>query len=364
MPEPRPEAAAVRLGEAARDREPEPRAVPGSPAAERLKQRLPLLVGEAGAGVDDVDAELGRTAFDSEEHVRAGRGVAERVLEQVGEHPLDLGGVHLHRRRLGAEVEPDAGGLRAETGESLSDELVHVPQLPMGLGRAGLEPREVEQLLDDAIEARRLAADRLREAEPIVGFEREPRAGQRVGRGENRGQRRAQVVGHRAQKRRLEGVAAAQRLRLESLSGQALPLLGQLAQGGESRLGLLGAAARPAGELAHDDGRDDEDEEGEPVPVVLDRERVERRDEQEVEGDHAADRDGDGEDASPGDRDRDDREEVEHRQAEHRHVPLQELDRARHERERAGRCRDPGERSHPGNGTPLLAVDRDDDRDD
>ena len=77
MPSPRivlrPEPAAVRLGEPARNREAEPGAVSGGPAAERLEQRLPLLVGQAGAGVDDVDAQLGGAALCPQQHVRAGR---------------------------------------------------------------------------------------------------------------------------------------------------------------------------------------------------------------------------------------------------------------------------------------------------
>ena len=75
-------------------------------------------------------------------------------------------------------------------------------------------------------------------------------------------------------------------------------------------------------------------------------------DEEEVEREHARDRDADGVDAPPRDRDRDDREQVEHGQAQNRDVPLEELDRARDERERNRAGRDPGERFHPGNGTP------------
>ena len=138
--------------------------------------------------------------------------------------------------------------------------------------------------------------------------------------------------------------------------GQPLALLGQLAQRGERLLGLLGTPPRPGRELAHDDRGDEEDEEGEPVLGVLDRERVERLDEEEVEGEHAPDRRADGVDDPPGDRDRDDRQQVEHRQAEHGHMALEELDGAGDERERAGGGRDPGERSHPGNGTPRALL--------
>ena len=192
----RPEPAPVRFGEAAGDCEPEAGAVPGCAAAEGLEQRLPLLVGQAGARVDDVDAKLGGAGLGPEEHARARRRVVERVVEEVCEDALDLGGVDLHRRRLGTDLEPDAAGLGPETGERPAHELVHGPQLAVRLDGAGLEPREVEQLLDDTVEARRLGADRLREAEPVLRLQREAGARQRVRRGEDRRERRAQVVGH------------------------------------------------------------------------------------------------------------------------------------------------------------------------
>ena len=60
----RPEPAAVRLREAARDREPEARPkLPSTAAPERLEERVPLLGREAGAAVDDVEAKLGRTGL-------------------------------------------------------------------------------------------------------------------------------------------------------------------------------------------------------------------------------------------------------------------------------------------------------------
>ena len=42
--------------------------MPGRSAAERLEQRLSLLLRQAGAGVDDVDAKLGGSRFGPEEH--------------------------------------------------------------------------------------------------------------------------------------------------------------------------------------------------------------------------------------------------------------------------------------------------------
>jgi hypothetical protein len=91
--------------------------------------------------------------------------------------------------------------------------------------------------------------------------------------------------------------------------------------------------ARACLQLADDDGRHEEDGEGEPVPRVRQCEGVDRREEEEVEREHARDRDRDRVGQAPEDRDRKDGEDVEHSQAEHRDVGVQE-------RDRSGHCRD------------------------
>ena len=115
-----------------------------------------------------MDAKLGRARLGSHQDLRIGRRIAQRVLEEVREHALDLRRVDLDERGLRTDIERHATRVRAETGERLADELVDVPQLAMRLGGAGLETREVEQLLDDAVETRRLVANRLREPEPVL----------------------------------------------------------------------------------------------------------------------------------------------------------------------------------------------------
>src|SRR5215471_16995106 len=102
----RPHAPAVRLGEAAGDREAETGAAPaGAAPPERLEQGLALLGRQAGAAVDDVDTELRRTALRPHDHSGAGRRVVERVVQQVREDTLDLRRVDLDGRRLRRDVE-------------------------------------------------------------------------------------------------------------------------------------------------------------------------------------------------------------------------------------------------------------------
>ena len=212
-----------------------------------------------------------------EQHEGAGRRVLERVVEEVRKHALDLGGVDLDRRSLGADLQPDPSGLRAETRERLADELVHMPELAMRLGRPGFKAREVEELLDEPIKTRRLALDRLGEPEPVLRLQHQPGTRERVGRGEDRGERRAQVVGDRPQERRLQRVAAAQRLGLEHPFGKPFPLLGQFAQ---RRNAASASSARRRERVASSlttTAVTTKTSERKPVLGVRDRERVERQ---------------------------------------------------------------------------------------
>ena len=141
----------------------------------------------------------------------------ERVVDQVREDAFHLCRVDFDRRRLGPDLETHASRVLAQPREGLADELVHGPELAVRLDDACLEPREVEQLANDAVEACGLLADRHGQPQPVIGRQLEPGARERVGRGEDRGQRRPEVVRYRAQERRLERVAPSQGLGLERL---------------------------------------------------------------------------------------------------------------------------------------------------
>ena len=106
---------------------------------------------------------------------------------------------------------------RCSTAER-DDLLDRAPVAPR-LGRARLQPRQVQQLLDQTREPRRLLDDR---STPSSSRSRgvERRRAHRVAGGDDRGQRRAQVVGDGAQQRGLQDVRAPQRLRLDDLALQ------------------------------------------------------------------------------------------------------------------------------------------------
>jgi hypothetical protein len=88
-------------------------------------------------------------------------------------------------------------------------------------------------------------------------------------------------------------------------------------------LGGFRPASHARGERADDECRDEEDGEGEPVRSVAQLERVRRRQEEPVEGKHARHRDSRRECEPPEHRDRQHSADVEHAEAEDRHVRLE-----------------------------------------
>jgi hypothetical protein len=116
-------------------------------------------------------------------------------------------------------------------------------------------------------------------------------------------------------------------------------------------LALLSLARSPArlrGELAHDEADDQVDRKREPVLRLGQPEGVNRRQEEEVEGEHARNRDENRVCATPEDRHRQHREEIEHAEAQHRHRVAQKVDGGGDHAYRRNAARD-GNRSSSGN---------------
>jgi hypothetical protein len=141
----RPHAPAVGLDEPAHDRQAEPGAVlAGTATVERLEDPLEPGGGDPRPPIDHADAhpaaDLARADLDG----LAAR-VAARVLEQVREHALELGGVRGDERQLAVERQVD---LAADGVGGRAHDLLDRAPVAARLGGARLEPREVEQLLD------------------------------------------------------------------------------------------------------------------------------------------------------------------------------------------------------------------------
>ena len=207
-----PEAAAVRLGEAARDREPEPGAARRAGSTlERLEDPLEVL--PASPGPRSLTRRRPRRRAHRTTLDGVGRrGEAKRVLEHVNQHALELRGVHEHRRHRLVERDGDAGRVRAERVERTSRRArrsararaAAAPRRPRAArGRAGSRP-SARGAATSIRSSRAAPRDRRRRAprrrlEPLGG-------------GPDRGQRRAQVVADGAQHRGLDGVAAPERV--------------------------------------------------------------------------------------------------------------------------------------------------------
>ena len=188
----------IACGELVDDREPEarahaasvPRAVVEVEALERPRQ---VGLGEPGTVVDDLEA----AGAGEDPHRAAGGGRAQGVLDEVRErleHAIrvaDRPGVGL---RQGLEPDPEraCGDLVTLNGEHR--ELREIERLGANRERAAAEPREVEQVADEPLEASRLPLDheprRLRLEHAVL---------ERLRVAADRRQRRLQLVADREQ---------------------------------------------------------------------------------------------------------------------------------------------------------------------
>ena len=273
-------ALSVRLDEPPRDRQSEPGAAAAAvrrAPLERLEDALPIVFRDPRPLVDHPDRDLVSLPPGLDQH-RPALAVADRVLDQVGEGPLELVGVGIDHRQVGIDREAH----RIRSRQPLSRRVQHlseVDRLPVRLGLPRLDPRHVEQVLDQPGEPLALVDDRLTQLLPLLGGQR-PRAEGRAA-GDYRGQRRPQVVGDGAQQRGLQLVAATQRLRLDRFRLHAVALPGQ---GGQLRqgavgllptpLGLHGPRSRESRNGAADNRRDHERGERNPVLLLGDREAM------------------------------------------------------------------------------------------
>ena len=139
---------------------PEPRwpGLVGAGAVERLEDPLHLRRRDRRAAIDDADEHAAAHVARPDRHGVAAR-VAARVLEQVRERALELRGVGAHQRQVVVEREVEGARRQVEVVDGGADHLLQRAPRAVRLGGLRLEPREVEQVVDEAREARRLRAD-------------------------------------------------------------------------------------------------------------------------------------------------------------------------------------------------------------
>ena len=106
--------------------------------------------------------DLAAAGAAADPHRRAVGRELDRVLDQVGEHALELGGVGLHQRQVAraARARSDARrAARAPGPRRSTTTSLQVAPVGARVDRAGLDPREVEQVVDQPREPRGLGLD-------------------------------------------------------------------------------------------------------------------------------------------------------------------------------------------------------------
>src|SRR6267378_5871382 len=217
-----PDASAVGLDDGAADREPEPGAAARAHAVELLED-LALLAGrQPRPAVGDVHDDLVALATGLHvDRLAAGR-VLRRVLEQVDEHLLHQQAVDVHGWQVLGQPRGDLAVAQrlGQPGERDADQLFDGDPLAPELEAAGLQARDVEQVVDEAIEPLGLVADRLEQLALRDGVQTPLPLQRGAGGAGDRGERRAQVVGDRAQQRIAHALGLRAHLRRLRLVGQ------------------------------------------------------------------------------------------------------------------------------------------------
>ncbi len=208
------------LGQAAADRQPEPRAaVPARDGdvdlAERPEQPAHGFGRDADAGVADVDRDLpapgraaspplDRVAAEAELHLARGREL-QRVREEVEDDLADPARVAEHAgrelvvHRVG-QLDVVVGRRRREQVEGTLDDAAQVHRLRVELDLAGLDLGEVEDVVDDREQGVARGLDRLGVL-LLLGVER--RVEQQAAHADDRVHRRPDLVAHGREERGL-----------------------------------------------------------------------------------------------------------------------------------------------------------------
>ena len=215
---------------------PGPAARPGGVAAVELLEDERLLAGrEPRPAIGDHHVHL--AVLDGGRDLdRASLGrVLDGVVQNVDEHLLDEEGIEGHQRQVGGQVDVDT---------AIAETLLHADQraadhLFQGLpvlsnpDAAGLEPRHLEQVLHQAVQAVGLLVNRLRELASRRGVEARLLLDQSAGRAGDGRQRGAEIVGDGAEQGVPESLRLGAEVRLLSLVHQRHALDREGGLGGE-----------------------------------------------------------------------------------------------------------------------------------
>jgi len=196
----------VRLDQAPRDGEAETGAAAGARRVgppQPLEHMRQLGLGDTAAAVTDGDGGGVGAVAQGDDHLPAGRGVPERVDQQVGEHTAELVATRRDQRRRGpsrhgsgqvaGQAHAPGLGVGLEHLQDLGDQAGQVGRLEVEGERARLDLRQLEQVVDQVGEPVHLG-DQAVEVAAAGGWIADDLVGQRLGDRPQARQRGAQVV--------------------------------------------------------------------------------------------------------------------------------------------------------------------------
>ena len=277
---------------------------------------------------------------------RPAAAVADRVLEQVGEGALELGGVGLDQRQVAVDREPHRLGPRRSPRERRRAPRRGRPPRggarpcppPAATCRAGSRPgARAARPRRRSPRSARPAPRRSSVAEPSAA----PLAMIEVS-GVRRSWEieRSSAVFSSSLRRSASASTISACIRSRSSASAASSASARSACS-RPPLGLERLCPRQAGDGAADRRDDHEGRQRDPVLFVGDREAVQRRDLEEVEGDGAGDRGEQAQPQAPDDRDQQDRRQVDDAERDNRRDRLQRVDDQRAGDDRGERRQQP-----------------------
>ena len=185
---------------------------------EALEQMGQIVGGNSDAGV--ADAHFGEAAVFGDAQIDAdlpGEGEFERIRKKIQNDLLPHVAVHIgrprQRRRVDAQRQPGAFDRRPEEGGEFGGEGREVDGFERGLDPAGLDPRKVEQRIDEAQQSLAVAVRDLDERARSRREARRRLVQEIFERTQHQGERRPELVGHIGEKRRLGAIDLGERLR-------------------------------------------------------------------------------------------------------------------------------------------------------
>src|SRR6266516_525659 len=212
---------------------------------ETLEDAVQLRHGDADAVVLDADSELVALGAGAEQAGAVGRGVLDRVLQQVAEHLAEAAPVGQDRRQVNGQVEAHPHRRRAEPLHRVAAGVGHANPAELGGELAAVQLGGGEQALDQAEEPFGLAFDDVEELLPLAVPGRRRQTSQGVGVADDRGQGGAHLV--RGDRHEL-ALEAAQLPQLGHAAPLPLQVGGQLARlVGQDQVALGEALVQVAG---------------------------------------------------------------------------------------------------------------------